>query len=273
MTRDEVDLAVDWAAAEGWNPGHHDADCFHAADRDGFLVGFLGNEPVAVISAVRYGRLFGFIGFYIVKPGFRGKGYGIQIWNAAMDRLKGRTIGLDGVVSQQENYRKSGFVLAHRNVRHQGIGGRRATTDRHITPLAALPLDSIVAYDSQFFPDDRSIFLRCWIDQPGATALGMMSNHRLTGYGVLRPCRTGSKIGPLFADSPAVADRLFAALVSSSPAGEPVFLDTPETNPAAMELARNHEMTPSFETARMYAGPAPTLPLDGIFGVTTFELG
>ncbi|HLA33082.1 MAG TPA: GNAT family N-acetyltransferase, partial [Pseudomonas sp.] len=31
MTRAEVDLAIDWAAAEGWNPGLHDADCFYAA--------------------------------------------------------------------------------------------------------------------------------------------------------------------------------------------------------------------------------------------------
>lgn len=27
MTRNEVDLAIEWAAKEGWNPGIHDADC------------------------------------------------------------------------------------------------------------------------------------------------------------------------------------------------------------------------------------------------------
>ncbi len=32
MTRSEVDLALDWAAAEGWNPGVHDAESFYAAD-------------------------------------------------------------------------------------------------------------------------------------------------------------------------------------------------------------------------------------------------
>ncbi len=32
-------------------------------------------------------------------------------------------------------------------------------------------------------------------------------------------------------------------------------------------------MTVGFETARMYTGPAPALPLRRIFGVTTFELG
>jgi hypothetical protein len=42
MTRDELDLAVEWAAQEGWNPGLADAECFHAADPEGFLIGVLG---------------------------------------------------------------------------------------------------------------------------------------------------------------------------------------------------------------------------------------
>jgi hypothetical protein len=28
-----------------------------------------------------------------------------------------------------------------------------------------------------------------------------------------------------------------------------------------------------FETARMYRGPEPTLPLDRIYGITTYALG
>mgnify|MGYP003581476289 CR=1 FL=1 len=68
MTREEVDIAIDWAAAEAWNPGFYDADCFYAADPNGFLIGLLGDEPIATISVVRYGDSFGFLGFYIVKP-------------------------------------------------------------------------------------------------------------------------------------------------------------------------------------------------------------
>ena len=57
----------------------------------------------AGISAVRYPEDFGFIGLYIVVPEQRGRGYGIQLWNAAMQRLAGCNIGLDGVIEQQEN--------------------------------------------------------------------------------------------------------------------------------------------------------------------------
>ena len=101
MTRADLDMAIDWAAAEGWNPGLHDADTFHTADPAGFLLGLLEAQPVAMVSAAQYGGHFGFIGFYIVQPEFRGQGHGIALWRAAMERLAGRTIGLDGVVAQE----------------------------------------------------------------------------------------------------------------------------------------------------------------------------
>ncbi|HEY8218690.1 MAG TPA: GNAT family N-acetyltransferase, partial [Methylobacter sp.] len=246
---------------------------FYAADPSGFLVGLLGDEPIATISAVKYGNSFGFIGFYIVKPEYRGKGYGIQIWNAGLASLGGRTIGLDGVVAQQDNYRKSGFALAYRNVRYQGIGGGNYSADAGIVPLSELAFDDIYAYDKAFFSDNRRGFLKCWINQPQSTALGILRDNTLAGYGVIRICRTGFKVGPLFADSPQCAERLFSALKSHAPEGAPVFLDIPAVNAAAVDLVNRHNMTVSFETTRMYAGQVPDLPINRLFGVTTFELG
>ncbi|MFA5205532.1 MAG: GNAT family N-acetyltransferase [Lentisphaeria bacterium] len=273
MTRPEVDLAVDWAAAEGWNPGLADAECFYAADPDGFLIGLLGDEPVATISAVKYGKSFGFIGLYIVKPAYRGRGYGLQIWHAALAGLKGRTVGLDGVIAQQGNYAKSAFSLAYRNIRHQGVGGGAVPADPGLVPLSTLPFDEVCAYDRPFFPDDRGQFLWSWLHQPRGVAFGLRQAGRLAGYGVMRVCRSGYKIGPLFADRPAFAETLFLALKAQAPAGAPVFLDTPAVNPAAVGLAARHRMTAVFETARMYWGPPPELPVSRLFGVTTFELG
>ena len=38
-------------------------------------------------------------------------------------------------------------------------------------------------------------------------------------------------------------------------------------------LAARHDLQPVFETARMYAGGALALPLQHIYGITSFELG
>jgi hypothetical protein len=273
MERHEIDIAVAWAKAEGWNPGLNDAACFYEADHDGFLVGLLDGEPVATISAVKYGASFGFIGFYIVKPEHRGKGYGLQIWNAAMRNLEGRVIGLDGVIDQQENYRKSGFSLAYNNLRYEGIGDGISKTDAAIVPLSTLAFEEINNYDAPFFPAERTRFLQSWINQPNSAALGILRDGKLSGYGVIRACDNGFKIGPLIADSKEEAECLFLALKAHVPSGVPFFLDTPAVNPAALKLAEQHQMTVSFETVRMYLGQPPEFPARCLFGVTSFELG
>src|SRR5262245_15713886 len=108
MRREEIAFVIDLAAREGWNPGLHDAECFYAADPNGFLVGELEGEPIGCISVVSYASRYGFLGLYIMRPEFRGEGYGIRIWQAGMERLSGHNVGLDGVVAQQSNYAKSG---------------------------------------------------------------------------------------------------------------------------------------------------------------------
>ena len=186
MTRLEFDLALDWAASEGWNPGLFDAVPFRSVDPDGMLVGLLDNEPVAVISALRYDDSFGFIGFYIVRPDCRGQGYGWKIWEAGMARLGSRTIGLDGVLAQQENYSRSGFVLAHRNIRYQGCSGSIAKPrclqgDYRLVSLQELPFHKLADYDQNFFPASRHDFLQSWINQPKTLALGLIGSKNLLG--------------------------------------------------------------------------------------------
>jgi ribosomal protein S18 acetylase RimI-like enzyme len=269
MTRPELDLAIEWAAREGWNPGLHDADAFFPTDPHGFFLGVLDGEPVGCISAVAYDDCFGFIGFYIVRPEFRGRGFGRRIWDAAIPYLGERTIGLDGVVEQQAYYQKSGFRFAYRNVRQEGVGG--GTAPAGIVDLRTVPFARVQRYDAAVFPAERSTFLRRWIAQAEAVALGVVDDGKLAGYGVVRPCRSGFKIGPLFADSEGAAEVLFRGLAAR--AEGPVYLDTPEVNSAAIALAERHGMRPMFETARMYTKTAPLLPHERIFGVTTFELG
>lgn len=273
MTRDEINIAVDWAALEGWNPGLYDADCFYAADPNGFLIGLLNDEPVAVISVIKYDSNFGFLGFYIVKPECRGKGYGLKIWNAGLEYLQGCNIGLDGVVAQQENYKKSGFNFAYRNIRFEGISSESSGKAAGVVELSNFPFQKIENYDMQFFPADRKNFLKRWVNQPESKSFGVLENGKLTGYGMIRICRNGYKIGPLFADTPEIAENVFNTLSGSVKAGETIFLDTPEINSSAVDLAIKHNMNVVFETARMYTGNVPEISLNRLYGVTTFELG
>lgn len=273
MSLDELALPIEWAAREGWNPGLHDALPFHAADPEGFLLGTLDGAPVATVSAVRYGADFAFLGFYIVAPEQRGRGFGWAVWQAALAHMRGCTIGLDGVVAQQDNYRRSGFALAHRNMRYEGAVAHAPTVSLRLVALAEVPVAQLLAYDRLCFSATREAFLRAWIARPGTVALGVPQDGRLAGYGVARPCRVGWKIGPLFADTPALAGALLDGLLARLPAGAPFYLDIPGTHPAAAALVQERGMRLVFETARMYLGPAPALDAARIYGITSFELG
>ena len=46
-----VALLVDWAAAEGWNPGLDDAAAFRSADPDGFLIATVDGEAVGGVRS------------------------------------------------------------------------------------------------------------------------------------------------------------------------------------------------------------------------------
>ena len=272
MSRDDLDLAINWAAAEGWNPGLADATAFHAADPEGFFVARVDEKPVATLSVVRYPDRFAFLGFYIVAEGWRGRGIGWRLWQDALAAREGYTIGLDGVVAQQANYAKSGFQLAHRNIRYCGLAPDAPWPDgAGLVDLRTVPFDRLLTYDKAGFGTARPAFLACWAGLPKSRGLAAIVDGTLRGYGVIRQCREGFKVGPLFADSAGIAEALFVGLTRTMVG--PIFVDPPETNRAAVQLAERFGFAPVFETARMYAGPAPATDWTKVYGVTTFELG
>ncbi|QRQ85242.1 hypothetical protein [Cupriavidus oxalaticus] len=177
---------------------------------------------------------------------------------------------------------RGGFVFSHRNLRfraevpdsppHSSHSPDSSRPDDAIVPLDEVPFDDVLAYDRTCFPAAREAFLRGWIRQEEGLALGCLRQGRLGGFGVVRRCGEGCKIGPLFADDADAAEALYTRLAAFA-SGGPLFLDVPENHPAAMALAHRHGMAEVFGCARMYLGPAPGLVHKRIFGITTFELG
>lgn len=266
----EMRIVLEWAAAEGWNPGLSDEMAFHPTDPGGFLIGRLAGEPVTAISVIRYGTGFGVVGLYLTHPTARGNGLGLHTWRTGLRRLQGRNVGLDAMPLQEGDFRKFGFHTAWRNIRYQGTPGLVEPSlgvllaDAHDIGFADL-----AAYDRRFFPAGRDAFLTSWITLPGHRALVAIRDGSLAGFGVLRPARETARIGPLYAASSDVA----AMLVSTLSAGEPVMIDVTGANPVAIDVAERLGLKPQGETARMYTEGIPDIDLRGLFAVTTLELG
>lgn len=273
MVEAEVQTAIDWARDEGWNPGLSDARCFFQADPNGFFIGLLNDEPIATGCAIAYDDHFAFCGLYIVKREFRSQGYGIQLTRERLNYLGNRITGLDGVLEMTAKYQQLGYVPAHKNSRFAfNYQTPFSTSSEFVVDLRSIPFAQIEEFDRRYFPAARDAFLRCWITQPASYALGYVQDQMLRGYGVIRKCFKGYKIGPLFAESSDIAQKLFEGLCMQIEEGT-VLLDIPEPNQNALSLVKHYKMTPAFEVIRMYRNGTPDIDLQGIYGISTFELG
>lgn len=272
MTRQEVETAVDWARQEGWNPGIHDAECFYHTDPKGFYAAKLNDEIVGTISVVKYTEDYAFAGLYIVRPDLRRKGIGKMLYHFLEDSYKDFNVGIDGVLQMQTTYEQHGFTLAHKNYRYAVTA--KSGLSYLCTPIRRRDFSEVVAFDAKCFSTPRPEFLSCWLFQNDAHSFMIQKNgsSEIGGYGVIRKCFQGHKIGPLFADTQDVATAILESLMSTVPREE-VFLDVPEPNTSGVTLARSHGMQPVFATVRMYSKRLPALPLSRIYGITSFELG
>jgi len=80
------------------------------------------------------------------------------MWNAAMARVDGRSVGLDGVVAQQANYARSGFGRVRANARYAGavpspVGA--AGEPLGVLDAAEVPFTAVEKLDRSFFPAPR----------------------------------------------------------------------------------------------------------------------
>lgn len=277
-----VQRLLGWAAEEGWNPGLEDDELFYQSDSRGFIMAFDQTVPVAGISVVRTGKQFGFLGLYICRPQYRGLGYGWSVWQAGMRHLDGRTVGLDGVVEQQANYEKSGFCSLYRNIRYTGdttvLMQEESAKWLQESGLVCRPVsqpdrEDILSLDARVHGYRRERMLDSWLSSSKSRfSLVCVSKGIVAGFATIRQCHEGFKVGPLIGLSPQIARALLIELVSRSGA-QRIVLDIPEPNQAAVALAEASRLLPVFETARMVKGQPPESWLDGLFGVTSFELG
>jgi ribosomal protein S18 acetylase RimI-like enzyme len=272
MRRDEAEFVIQMEAGEGWIPGIHDGEIFYETDPDGFFIAEVEGEPIGCVSAVAYDDSYGFLGLYMVKPEFRNKSVGVKLTEKCLERMGNRNIGLDAVVENEKKYQDfMNFKSFYRNLRFEGRGGGEFPDG--LVKISDVPFESLLEYDREMFPAPRPVFLKNWIKQPDSYAFAAVEAGKLKGYGVIRKCLIGYKIGPLFADDEIKAEKIFQALKASIPDEAVFVIDIPEPNEKALEITRKYGMDVVFTTIRMYSREEPNINLGKVYGSTTLELG
>ncbi len=266
----DLNTMLDWAAAEGWNPGLDDAEAFLYADPGGFFIAEIKGRPVAAISVVNHSPEFAFLGFYICAPGYRGQGIGLALWSHALDHADTRTVGLDGVADQEANYARSGFVRT--GATHRFEGSLAGKPDGSVRPVAEQDRPVLARLDSAANGVDRPRFLTSWItDTQNRRSLVLEPAGVITGFATFRRCRNGIKIGPIVAPDAAAALQLVQAGLALMPA-HPVIIDIPSSNIELIDMLTDLGFQETFATARMYRGTPPKTS-GTLQAIASMELG
>lgn len=271
MNVDELRMVLGWAAQEGWNPGLADATAFHAADHEGFFLARLRDEPVAAISVVNHDTQNSFLGLYLCRPEWRGKGIGYRTWTHALKHAGGRSVGLDGVPDQEENYRKSGFVRVGQSLRY--VGRWEARKSDRVRALEVEDIPRLIKLDAAANGFARPSFMVAWLApfKGLREARILKRDGQIAGFATWRACGEGTKIGPVVAPDTSSALELIADIAAMRGEG-PLIVDLPEDNAVLrLELEAAGFDVP-FVTARMYRGKVPQTG-DMLQAIATMELG
>jgi ribosomal-protein-alanine N-acetyltransferase len=285
-------LVTRWAQQEGFCPGIGDVAIFCDTDDAGVWVGELDGVPVGCIAGIRYDDNYGFIGLFLVHPEYRGRGFGVALWQTAIAHLEDLPcVGLEAALTRVEDYQKWGFQPAH-YTRRYGLpsADRRTCLRPSLAPdlpagcqlIAGTDLieSKVQAYDARHEATPRPLFLREWLQRPeGKVMVVLDAQEDCCGYGRIRPCLLpddddqpqGWRLGPLLADSTPLAGALLDTLLGDRQG--PVLIDVPEVNRDAIYLLEERGFELSLMNLRMYKGSPSPLPLQDIYGLACLELG
>ncbi len=282
----DIDFVTEISRKEGFAPGVGDLRIYQNTDKQGLWVGWLNNTPLGCIAGVRYNENYGFIGLFLVKKKFRGRGFGLQLWRKAFDHLIDLPcIGLEAAPERVADYSKWGFTVSSKTTRWQWLGdGKLLKENFNIDDIynfsfvegSSIPSNAVEQFDEERETTPRPHFLSNWLNHPAGRVIAVLdSEGQCHGFGRIRPCLLqkgdGWRIGPLMADSSKLLKILLRKLIDSHPGL--IIIDSPGINNSASELFEELGFKSESETFRMYRGYQPPVSMNDVYGLACLELG
>ena len=272
----EMMFPMEVAYREGQNPGLYDGVTFLQAAKEGYLLAEVEGKPIGAAAGAVYGGRLAYLGGVFTLPPFRHKGLGRKLWeiclSAAEKAVGDGVIGVNGLPEKEDFYTGSDFWPSHMVLCYKGRIFEESCLGFDIYPASEVDPIALEVYDGQVFGAPRQEFLRCWLEQPGLETACLVEKGLLKGYGCMRRCREGWRLGPVFAREPRAAEKILKHLACKT-AGEPAMLELPEPNQEAVRLAFRLGMFPAGVRRRFYKGGPPAFPLEQIYGYTTLDIG
>lgn len=279
MTLKDLHWVTDLIKKEGWNPGRYEEEALYAADPKGYFLLEVDGKPAASLAAIKYSEKLAFLGLFVVVEQYRKTGLGRILWDVAMGHIKEcSSIGLNGVLTQVERYKKDGFYPSFTNTRWKGkpinIPSEKGLNNETVSLTDRFSLETLIKYDNGIFSTPREAFLTKWLAMPESHTLAALDKEgNICGYGVISRTEDGYKIAPLFANSEVIANQLYRNLTHFVGLETDVYFDTCEANPYASSMMKYFKQEKIFDTLQMYRGePRKGIDYDKMPGLTSLHI-
>ncbi len=281
MTSNDFELVKNWCLREGWNVGLYDAAINFQTDINGHFILFDEERPVASMSLVKHSDYLFTIGPFIVEKSARNKGYGAKIWQQVTARLQGypnASVLLYAVPEQMKRYVQEGFEPCYTNLRWVinpvQVSSKPFDKPKPITPCN---LDKIAKYDEKIFTVSRKKSFAEALSNPEIKGYFIEVDNQTKGYGFIRPCMHGFRIGALYSDTPEIAKNLLLNLLELA-GKESVIIDMPEINQAGHDLmveigAKRNKTCDTIAMVKGTLSAEYKYHLDKNFGLFSLEIG
>jgi GNAT superfamily N-acetyltransferase len=266
MTAADIPLGLKLARQAGWNQIEADWQRFLAMQPDGCFVGEWDGAPVATTAAFLFGPV-AWIAMVLVDVDFRRRGIATALLKHALDFLDSQgveTVRLDATAAGQAVYEKLGFVPEYALTRYMGIArpvgcavhtfsrGGDVTVERCAQHTLPVSISQAAAFDYRMTATPREkMLVRLFNEFPDITRV-LCRDNRVEGYVTGRRGANATLIGPCIATAEAGPGLLKEAL--SRCADHPVFIDIPQGNRPALEVAEASGLSIQRHFMRMCRG-------------------
>lgn len=223
-----------WCIDEGWNLGLYDSDTYYKIDPQGHFI-LKNDEAIASLSLIKHSATFFTLGPFIVKNKYRRQGAGEALWKFAMTRMNEEhphaLIVLYAVSAQVNRYKKLGFMPIIENQRWyiNSSTGFHSFLSSNCRPLTVELIPAVSLYNQLHYFTSRELLFTDMLKKPEVNGLVFMDDNTIKGFGMIRRCIRGFRIGALVADTKEITQSLISGLLNFCNE-EQVFIDVPDCN-------------------------------------------
>jgi GNAT superfamily N-acetyltransferase len=261
LTTGDLDEAFGLSAGAGWNQRLEDWRMLLRLAPAGSFAAIADGRIIGTAIGIDYGA-FGWIAMMLVEPGWRGRGIGAQLLEAAMGAVPlGMPIRLDATPRGRNLYQRYGFedeAMLTRHVFEPSRARTGATTgpaSRHVRRLRAADLPGVTALDDRVFGGHRRIVLE-WAFAGARQYAHVIETDAGPQYCFGRPGRLFDQIGPVVAPDDDAARALVSASLLAAD-GRAVAVDAFDRHSGFTDWLGNHGFSAQRPLFRMRRAGQP----------------